>query len=70
MSFAPTTIQLVATVLFALAVMLTFATSAPNPAGFAILKGKFHDGALGPLWLAIAAMPPTSVAIVAFHVLP
>jgi hypothetical protein len=49
---------------------LTVIANAPNPAGFAILKGTFDDGAISPLWLAIAATPPTLVAIAAFRFLP
>jgi hypothetical protein len=49
---------------------LTVIANAPNPAGFAILKGTFDDGAISPLWLAIAATPPTLVAIIAFQLLP
>ena len=49
---------------------MTVIANAPNPAGFAILKGKFDDGAINPLWLAIAATPPTLVAIGAFQLLP
>jgi Putative Na+/H+ antiporter len=49
---------------------LTVIANAPNPAGFAILKGMFDDGAISPLWLAIAATPPTLVAVAAFQLLP
>jgi hypothetical protein len=49
---------------------LTVIANAPNPAGFAVLKGTFDDGAISPLWLAVAATPPTLVAIVAFRFLP
>lgn len=49
---------------------LTVIANAPNPAGFAILKGTFDEGAISPLWLAIAAAPPTLVAISAFRLLP
>jgi hypothetical protein len=49
---------------------MTVIANAPNPAGFAILKGKFDDGAINPLWLAVAAAPPTLVAIGAFQLLP
>ena len=49
---------------------LTVIANAPNPAGFAILKGQFEDGAISPLWLFVAAFPPTLVAIVAFRWLP
>ncbi len=49
---------------------LTVIANAPNPAGFAILKGTFEDGAISPLWLAVAATPPTLVAVTAFQFLP
>lgn len=49
---------------------LTVIANAPNPAGFAILKGTFDDGAISPLWLAVAATPPTLVAVAAFRLLP
>ena len=49
---------------------LTVIANAPNPAGFAILKGTFEDGAISPLWLAVAALPPTVTAIAAFQLLP
>ncbi len=49
---------------------LTVIANAPNPAGFAILKGTFDDGAISALWLAIAAAPPTLTAIAAFQLLP
>lgn len=48
----------------------TVIANAPNPAGFAILKGTFDEGAINPLWLAVAATPPTLVAIAAFQLLP
>jgi hypothetical protein len=49
---------------------LTVIANAPNPAGFAILKGTFDDGAISAVWLAAAATPPTLTAIVAFQFLP
>jgi len=49
---------------------LTVIANAPNPAGFAILKGTFAEGAISPLWLAVSATPPTVVAILAFRLLP
>lgn len=49
---------------------LTVIANAPNPAGFAILKGTFDDGAISPLWLAVSATPPTLMAVVAFQLLP
>lgn len=48
---------------------LTVIANAPNPAGFAILRGCFHDGAIHPAGLFIAALPPTLVAILAFWLL-
>jgi len=49
---------------------LTVIANAPNPAGFAILKGTFDDGSISAGWLAAAATPPTMTAIVAFQFLP
>ncbi|HEY6044831.1 MAG TPA: putative Na+/H+ antiporter [Nitrosospira sp.] len=48
---------------------LTVIANAPNPAGFAILKGSFKDEAIHPLRLFAAALPPTGVAILAFQLL-
>lgn len=48
---------------------LTVIANAPNPAGFSILRSYFDDGAINPVGLLIAALPPTIVAIVAFFVL-
>jgi Na+/H+ antiporter NhaD/arsenite permease-like protein len=48
---------------------LTVIANAPNPAGFAILRGHFSDESIHPLGLLLAALPPTLVAIVAFQVL-
>ena len=45
---------------------LTLIANAPNPAGAAILKGCFDDGAIRPLALLLAALPPTAVAAAAF----
>jgi Putative Na+/H+ antiporter len=42
---------------------LTLIANAPNPAGAAILKGKFKDQTINPLGLLLAATPPTCVAI-------
>jgi len=41
---------------------LTVIANAPNPAGFAILKGCFPDGAISPLKLLGSAAVPTLVA--------
>lgn len=46
---------------------LTVIANAPNPAGFSILKGYFHDDSISPLYLFLAAVPPTGVAIFAFQ---
>jgi len=48
---------------------LTLIANAPNPAGAAILKEKFSDGAIAPLGLLLAASLPTLVAILAFRLL-
>ncbi|MBU6272106.1 MAG: DUF1646 family protein, partial [Betaproteobacteria bacterium] len=46
---------------------LTVIANAPNPAGMAILRPHFEDEAVSPLWLFVAAMPPTLMAIIAFR---
>jgi len=48
---------------------LTVIANAPNPAGLAILRGHFADGAVSPLGLLVAALPPTLVAALAFLLL-
>ena len=48
---------------------LTIIANAPNPAGVAILKGSFHEGAISPLGLFLSALAPTMVAIAAFLLL-
>jgi predicted cation transporter len=48
---------------------LTVIANAPNPAGFAILRGHFEDGAIRPIGLLVAALPPTLVAALAFQLL-
>lgn len=48
---------------------LTVIANAPNPAGFAILRGNFEDETIHPLGLFIAATPPTIAAILAFRLL-
>ena len=42
---------------------LTVIANAPNPAAFAILRGKFEDESIHPLGLLIAATPPTITAM-------
>ena len=46
---------------------LTIIANASNPAGIAILRGHFRDETVHPLWLLLAALPPTLVAVVAFQ---
>jgi len=48
---------------------LTVIANAPNPAGMAILRGHFEDGAVHPLGLLLAALLPTLVAAAAFKFL-
>jgi putative Na+/H+ antiporter len=46
---------------------LTVIANAPNPAGFAILRNSFDEQSINPLWLFLAALPPTIVAILCFR---
>ena len=48
---------------------LTVIANAPNPAGFAILRGHFDDESINPLGLFVTALPPTIVAVLAFQTL-
>ena len=48
---------------------LTVIANAPNPAGAALLKAHFPNGAISALSLFIAAIVPTLVAILAFQLL-
>jgi len=48
---------------------LTVIANAPNPAGMSILRGHFDEGAVNPLGLFVAAVPPTLMAILAFQLL-
>ena len=48
---------------------LTVIANAPNPAGIAILRSHFPGGAVSALYLLIAALPPTCVAIAAYRLL-
>ncbi|HEX7045375.1 MAG TPA: putative Na+/H+ antiporter [Burkholderiales bacterium] len=45
---------------------LTVIANAPNPAGFAILRGSFPEGAISPVALFLYALPPTLMAMAAF----
>ena len=47
---------------------LTVIANAPNPAGQALLE-RFFDGAISPLGLLLAALPPTLIAAICFRVL-
>jgi Na+/H+ antiporter NhaD/arsenite permease-like protein len=48
---------------------LTVIANAPNPAGIAILRQHFPNGAVSALYLLIAAIPPTIVAILAYRLI-
>lgn len=48
---------------------LTIIANAPNPAGAAILKDRFSEGAIRPLGLFLAAAPPTLVVVLIFRLL-
>jgi Putative Na+/H+ antiporter len=45
---------------------LTVIANAPNPAGYALLRGKFEDASIGAGPLFLAAVPPTLVALALF----
>jgi hypothetical protein len=47
---------------------LTVIANAPNPAGQSLLS-RFFDGAVSPLWLFLAALIPTLIAVLAFRVI-
>ncbi|MCP5488489.1 MAG: putative Na+/H+ antiporter [Verrucomicrobia bacterium] len=49
---------------------LTVIANAPNPAGFAILKGAFKDGVINPGQLLLRALIPTAIAAVCLWFLP
>jgi hypothetical protein len=48
---------------------LTVIANAPNPAGVSILRSRFEDGAISPLFLLLSALAPTAVAAAAFLLL-
>lgn len=48
---------------------LTVIANAPNPAGIAILRSYFPGGAVSAVYLFLAALPPTLVAIAAYRLL-
>ena len=49
---------------------LTIIANAPNPAGAAVLKGRFEGNNLSPGPLFLAALGPTIVTILCFQLLP
>ena len=49
---------------------LTIIANAPNPAGAAVLKGRFEGNNLSPGPLLLAALGPTIVTILCFQLLP
>lgn len=46
---------------------LTVIANAPNPAGLAILREHFKGSSVSAVYLLIAAIPPTLVAVIAFR---
>ena len=48
---------------------LTVIANAPNPAGIAILRSHFPNGAVSALYLLLGALPPTLVAILAYRLM-
>ena len=48
---------------------LTIIANAPNPAGVAILRRYFDEGAVSPIGLLVSALLPTLVALLAFRYL-
>ena len=46
---------------------LTVIANAPNPAGIAILRQHFPNGAVSAVFLLLAALPPTLIAILAYR---
>ena len=48
---------------------LTVIANAPNPAGAALLREGFEDGAIGMGGLFLGALAPTAVAAAAFLLL-
>ena len=46
---------------------LTVIANAPNPAGISILREHFPGGSISALWLFVAALPPTIIAVIAFQ---
>jgi hypothetical protein len=69
----PAVIELIAAIAPALVTydksILFLIANAPNPAGMSILREHFPEGSVSALWLFVAALPPTIIAVLAFQVL-
>ena len=48
---------------------LTVIANAPNPAGYSILNKKFSGGIVSPLYLFLAALDPTIIAIICYKII-
>ena len=48
---------------------LTVIANAPNPAGYSILNKKFSGGIVSPLYLFLAALGPTIIAIICYKII-
>lgn len=48
---------------------MTIIANAPNPAGFALLRGSLPSKRLSPKHLFLGALPPTLIAAIAFYLL-
>ena len=46
---------------------LTVIANAPNPAGLAILREHFKSNTVSPIYLLLAALAPTLIAVIAFR---
>jgi hypothetical protein len=49
---------------------LTVIANAPNPAGYALLKGCFPGKSISAVGLLLAALLPTLMAVIAFWIIP
>jgi Na+/H+ antiporter NhaD/arsenite permease-like protein len=48
---------------------LTVIANAPNPAGYSILSKNFHGNTISPLYLFLAALGPTVIAIICYKII-
>lgn len=48
---------------------LTVIANAPNPAGYSILSKNFENNVVSPLYLFLAALAPTVVAIIFYKLI-